>query len=161
MDPLKVLFVSAEVAPFSKTGGLGDVSGALPRYLHEAGHDVRLFTPLYSKIDPKGRDFQPEPALRGIPVRLGSRTYRFNVYTAPLPQPSSTATTAALRVNFIDCPALYHRPGIYTQDRDEHLRYSHRNEEVELLYQDFLGAPLGEKSHHLLHTHYVRREAVI
>jgi iron-only hydrogenase group A len=44
--------------------------------------------------------------------------------------------------------------GIYAEDEGKKLRKSHENPDVQKLYQDFLGAPLGEKSHHLLHTHY-------
>lgn len=47
--PLRVLFLSSEVAPFSKTGGLGDVAGALPRALARLGHQVRVVTPLYAQ----------------------------------------------------------------------------------------------------------------
>ncbi len=46
---------------------------------------------------------------------------------------------------------------LYNIDRDEHLRFSHRNEDVQRLYEEFLGKPLGEVSHHLLHTHYEQR----
>jgi len=46
-------------------------------------------------------------------------------------------------------------------DRDEPVRFSHRNEDVERLYADFLGKPLSEKSHHLLHTRYAPREVVV
>jgi NADH-quinone oxidoreductase subunit G/NADP-reducing hydrogenase subunit HndD len=49
---------------------------------------------------------------------------------------------------------------LYTIDRDEPLRGSHNNKSVKRLYDEFLGKPLGEKSHHLLHTHYAPREAV-
>src|SRR5574341_671700 len=49
--PLRVLFVTPEAAPFTKTGGLGDVSGALPRALRARGHDVRVVMPLYAGID--------------------------------------------------------------------------------------------------------------
>jgi len=50
---------------------------------------------------------------------------------------------------------------LYRIDRDEPVRFSHRNEEVERLYADFLGKPLSEKSHHLLHTRYAPREVVV
>ena len=47
---------------------------------------------------------------------------------------------------------------LYTIDRDEVLRVSHKNEMVQRLYRDFLGKPLGEMSHRLLHTHYHHRD---
>jgi len=50
MNPIKVLFVSSEVAPFIKVGGLADVVGALPRTLVGQGCDARVILPLYKKI---------------------------------------------------------------------------------------------------------------
>jgi iron-only hydrogenase group A len=47
--------------------------------------------------------------------------------------------------------------GLYCDDRDQAIRYSHENPYVKKLYEDFLGKPNGEKSHHLLHTKYVAR----
>jgi NADH-quinone oxidoreductase subunit G/NADP-reducing hydrogenase subunit HndD len=44
--------------------------------------------------------------------------------------------------------------GLYEADKQLPLRKSHENPEVKELYERYLGAPLGEKSHHLLHTHY-------
>jgi starch synthase len=56
---LKILFVSPEVSPFIKTGGLADVSGALPRALKKKGHDVRVVLPEYKKISYKYvKDFE-------------------------------------------------------------------------------------------------------
>ena len=46
----KVLFVTAEMAPLAQTGGLGDVTGALPASLQKLGTDVRVIMPLYRKI---------------------------------------------------------------------------------------------------------------
>jgi len=44
---MNILFVAAEVVPFSKTGGLADVAGALPLALGKLGHDVLIATPQY------------------------------------------------------------------------------------------------------------------
>jgi starch synthase len=46
---MKILFISSEVVPFAKTGGLADVAGSLPKALKEIGHDVRVYTPLYKR----------------------------------------------------------------------------------------------------------------
>ncbi len=49
---------------------------------------------------------------------------------------------------------------LYNIDRDDRVRTSHANEAVQRLYKEFLGEPLGEKSHHLLHTRYAQRPTV-
>ena len=46
---------------------------------------------------------------------------------------------------------------IYKEDEHKRLRKSHENPAVQKLYEEFLGIPLGDKSHHLLHTHYKKR----
>jgi iron-only hydrogenase group A len=51
--------------------------------------------------------------------------------------------------------------GLYTIDAQEPVRTSHHNEAVQRLYAEFLGKPLGEKSHTLLHTHYAKRGVLI
>lgn len=50
---IKVLFAAFEAAPFIKTGGLGDVAGALPKYLVKEDVDIRVIMPLFSSIDKK------------------------------------------------------------------------------------------------------------
>ena len=47
---------------------------------------------------------------------------------------------------------------IYAEDAGMPLRKSHQNPEIIKIYKDFLGSPMSEKSHHLLHTHYTERE---
>ncbi len=49
---------------------------------------------------------------------------------------------------------------IYKEDEGRQLRKSHDNPEVTQIYKEFLGHPLGHKSHELLHTKYVKRERV-
>lgn len=48
---MKVLFCSSEAFPFSKTGGLADMALFLPKSLAQLGHDVRIITPYYKKIE--------------------------------------------------------------------------------------------------------------
>ena len=61
---LKILFVSAEISPFAKTGGLADVAGSLPKALAALGHDVRAVMPRYRQV--KG-DFE---YVADFPVQL-------------------------------------------------------------------------------------------
>jgi len=113
---MKICFVASEVAPFSKTGGLADVSGALPRQLHALGHDVLVFTPLHAAIKQGRLRLEPLPQVAQIPLQLGSLDYRFSLYTAALPG-------SALPIYLVDCPAVYDRATIYTNGGDEHLRF--------------------------------------
>lgn len=53
---MKILFVSAEVAPFVSVGGLSQVMYFLPRALNKLGHDVRIFTPKYGTMNTMMRD---------------------------------------------------------------------------------------------------------
>jgi len=91
-------------------------------------------------------------------VRAGKRTLHFlEVMTCPGGcingggQPLST-TPEAVKARM---------KKLYQIDRDESLRLSHENPWVKRLYDEFLGAPLGEKSHHLLHTHYHKHDVVL
>ncbi len=47
---------------------------------------------------------------------------------------------------------------IYEADKNLPIRKSHKNPAIQKLYEEFLGSPLSEKSHHLLHTHYSKKE---
>jgi starch synthase len=114
--PLRICFVASEVAPLAKTGGLADVAGALPRYLHSKHHDVRLIMPLYSRIDTRALEMHPVQFLQQVPLALGSHVFEFSVYTTQLPGSS-------LMIYLVHCPALDDRPGIYTGGVDEHLRF--------------------------------------
>ena len=117
---VNILFVTSEVAPFAKTGGLADVSAALPLQLHRRGHDVRVFLPLYQRVrtpqNESGRKFAEVPGLKDVPLQLGPHAFTFSVVTSPLPG-------SDLPVYFVDCPRLYDRQSLYTQDADEHLRF--------------------------------------
>ncbi len=113
---LSVCMLSAEVAPLSKTGGLADVAGALAKYLTAAGHDVRLFTPLYSSIDRARFPVQAVAGLQQVPLQIGPHHYVYSIATTRLPGSDAL-------VYLVDCPVLFARPVIYTTDPDEHLRF--------------------------------------
>ena len=127
---MNILFVSAEVAPFAKTGGLGDVSGAIPRYLSRLGHDVRVVLPLYRRVREYAALGSPVSLggkhnvnftriLDNASVQLGQRKVVFSIVEAKLP-----GEGAPVPVYFVVQPALFDRPGIYTSDADEHLRFA-------------------------------------
>jgi starch synthase len=76
---MRILFVSAEVAPIAKVGGLGDVVGALPKILRKLGHDVRIFMPYYGGLSKK-LDIPAEPMWKGAAM-----FNPFAVYESVLP----------------------------------------------------------------------------
>ena len=51
---MKILMATSETVPFSKSGGLADVVGALSATLTEMGNEVRIFMPMYSFIEKEG-----------------------------------------------------------------------------------------------------------
>ncbi|HWM84734.1 MAG TPA: glycogen synthase [Kofleriaceae bacterium] len=113
---MNIVCLTSEAAPFAKTGGLGDVMAALPRQLHRAGHDVRVFLPFYGTIDTGKGSFNLVPGLKDIDIRLGPHHYQVSIVSA-------TAPGTDLAIYLVHCPVLYHRASIYTTDPDEHLRF--------------------------------------
>jgi starch synthase len=114
--PLNICFLSAEVTPLAKAGGLADVSAALLKFLHAAGHDIRLFMPAYAQMDRRDLDVHPVAFLQDLRVNIGTETCHFSVLTASLPGSSA-------RLYLVDCPQFYARPGIYGNALDEHRRF--------------------------------------
>jgi starch synthase len=80
---MEILFVASEVAPWSKTGGLGDVAAALPHALAERGHAVSVVTPRYGSIDPARLGLHPihrAVRVRGEPTTLWVKKDRAPTY---------------------------------------------------------------------------------
>ncbi|MEO7773993.1 MAG: glycogen synthase, partial [Steroidobacteraceae bacterium] len=113
---MRICFIASEVAPLAKTGGLADVAGALGKYLHAGGHDIRVFMPCYAQIDRTAHAIYPVEFLHNIPLTLGTHKIVFSVLTLRLPGSENF-------IYLIDCPALYARATLYTDDRDDHLRF--------------------------------------
>ncbi|HYV48723.1 MAG TPA: glycogen synthase GlgA [Myxococcaceae bacterium] len=112
---MKILFISSEVAPFSKTGGLGDVAGALPAALAKLGHEVKVVTPLYATVR------QPDIAPLGVSFRL-----RFPV-TELYVELYASHMAPGHQVVLLHHPGLYGRNGVYGDQYgefgDNHLRF--------------------------------------
>ena len=108
---MKILLASSEVFPFSKTGGLADMVGALGRAIVRAGHEAVIITPLYRGIREKF------PALKRV-------DWHFNL---PLGQDWAQAELWELerkgeaKVYFIDNPGYFNRAGIYLEN---HISYA-------------------------------------
>ncbi|MDB5947806.1 MAG: glycogen/starch synthase, ADP-glucose type, partial [Ramlibacter sp.] len=94
---MNVLFATPECAPFVKTGGLGDVSAALPPVLARLGHDVRLLMPAYSGIKVDGDVL----ATVDIPAQA----------QWPAAQLLQVDAGTGVPLLLLACPALYERPG--------------------------------------------------
>jgi starch synthase len=82
-EPIKILFLSAEVAPFAKSGGLGDIGGSLPKALADMGHEVRVVMPAYKNIE----DGYPgvDPMAGQLDVPTGSGVIPCGVFQSTLP----------------------------------------------------------------------------
>lgn len=100
---MKILLASSEVYPFSKTGGLADMVGALGVALAEAGHEARIVTPLYRGIREKF------PALRKVDwnfyLPLGDKFVAGQLWELDY--------APRLKIYFIEQPEFFDRAGIY------------------------------------------------
>jgi len=103
---MKVLFVASECAPFVKTGGLGDVVGALPKALLALGLDVRVVLPLYAGVE-RGR-LEPLEGVLGVPMWFG--TAWCGVRMGHLPG-SEVPVYFLEHDRYFDRPYLYGPPG--------------------------------------------------
>lgn len=77
-EELKILFLSAEVVPYAKTGGLADVAGSLPKAIRHLGHDIRVAMPAYGSVDRQRFRFQP--VLEPFPVPVGPEIQPATIY---------------------------------------------------------------------------------
>jgi len=100
---MRVLFATSEAAPLVKTGGLADVSGALPAALRKLGVDARLLLPAYRAIRAELSDARS----RGVVPAVGG---------LPAAQLLEGRAASGVPVYLLDCPPLYDRDGGPYQD---------------------------------------------
>jgi starch synthase len=98
---MNIVFAASECVPFSKTGGLADVVGALPQALAELGHDVSVYLPKYrqTKLD------NPKVLLRSVTVPFDDQ-YRFCSVL-------DGGKRSGVRFYFIDYPPFFDRDALY------------------------------------------------
>jgi starch synthase len=129
--PLSVLFVASECAPYAKTGGLGDVVGALPKALHRRGVDARVVVPLYS-----GMPWRSLEVLEGVlSVPMGGWTEHAAVRLGQLPG-STVPVYFIEHRRYFDRPFLYGPPGHGYSDNIERFALLSR---AALILADALG----------------------
>lgn len=111
---LKILFAASEAVPFAKTGGLGDVCGALPKVLKKLGHDVRLVIPRYWAINREQNNLK---SLFPMGVPMGKETVWCHAFEGK---------NDGFPVYFIEHENYFGRAGIYDDGNWEHPDNSER-----------------------------------
>jgi starch synthase len=98
---MHIVFAASEGVPFSKTGGLADVVGALPRTLASAGHQVSVYLPLYRQTLLK----KAEKVVSSITIPFDDR-YRFCSVV-------SAGKSSGVQFYFVDYPPFFGRDALY------------------------------------------------
>jgi starch synthase len=102
---MRILLASSEVHPYSKTGGLGDMVGAMAKALAREGAEVGLVTPLYRGVRERYNDLAPMDGR--MKLALGCEVVQAEVWTRSWEE--------RLTVYFIDQPHFYQRPALYQE----------------------------------------------
>jgi len=107
---MEITFVTTELAPFVKVGGLADVSAALPKALRSLGHAVTLVMPRFAELEQQGLLL----ARRLTPLRftLGNRSIEVTLFDGRL------ASQVDLVV--VDAPGLFDRAGVYGERGEDY-----------------------------------------
>lgn len=105
---MKILFVTSECAPYSKSGGLADVAFSLPPALEKAGHELEIITPYYKCV--KERFAGEVQYVTHLDVTLGNATLYCGLLKGNL---------SGVPIWFIDNEGLFYRDRLYGYDDDK------------------------------------------
>ena len=108
---MRVAILTSEAVPFAKTGGLADVSGALPKALREHKVDARLILPLYDQID---RRLLNDDMIENVPVEWRGRVHNVRFLCS---------NAADAPVYLVQAPEFFARPNVYGY-QDDHIRFA-------------------------------------
>jgi len=107
---MNVVYVSPEVAPFAKTGGLADVAGSLPKFIQNLGHKVSVFMPFYRQarkyFDGGGAEEDVIDTGVSVSVPIADRRPAAQIFESRLPG-------SAARLYLVANDAYYDRDGLY------------------------------------------------
>lgn len=103
---MDILHISSECYPAAKAGGLGDVVGALPKYLNPMGLSTGVVIPKYANNWIKARRFR-ELYRSAVPVRNSYVPFRVELYEGQ---------DLDFPLHVVDIPGLYDRPGVYLDE---------------------------------------------
>lgn len=106
---LNILFVTSEAEPFAKTGGLADVSGALPQIIRELGHEIRIMMPRYGNISERKFKLHDVIRLREIPIPIANTVKIGHVNSSFI-----SSLKAKVQVYFLANKEMYDRAGLYS-----------------------------------------------
>ena len=101
---MNVMIASPEAVPFAKTGGLADVAGALPKYLHALDINACLVMPLYSKVTQSG--VKLSKLKNTVTVPIGDKVFEGAIWQGTIPD-------SEVPVYFIDQKEFYGRGDLY------------------------------------------------
>src|SRR5262245_18769926 len=105
---MKILLASSEVFPYSKTGGLADMVGALGKSLARGGHEAAIVTPLYAGIKEKFPEIKRTAMQLALP--LGPARVNGQVWTV---EPRDGAKVYFIeQTDFSNRPTLHHKDGV-------------------------------------------------
>lgn len=107
MTEIRAAFITAEMAPFAKAGGLADVAGALPAALARLGVKITLLLPLYGEIDREQHDLIPVNGCQSLSVGNDRYGVTASLYRA-------ASDVEGLELLFIEQERYFERIGIYT-----------------------------------------------
>ncbi|MFQ5648763.1 MAG: glycogen synthase [bacterium] len=105
-NKLKVFYVSPEVFPFARTGDLAEAAGALPKYLKNMGHDIRVMMPKYKTVNERRYVLRDVIRLQGVKIKLGNEMLQANGKSAFIPN-------SKVQIYFLDNKGLFDRDGLY------------------------------------------------
>jgi starch synthase len=119
MENLKILYLAQEITPFLEEGPLSSRTRMLPQYMHEQGHEIRVFMPRYGCINERRHQLHEVIRLSGMNLVINDSDHPLIIKVASIPQ-------IRMQVYFIDNEEFFKRKAVvsdkegkFFEDNDE------------------------------------------